>query len=174
MIDEVLFSLLKRVREGSEQQPPGTDAATSTAGLMVHHSRNTAAKQWDETKAITLSGVVRVFCKTAAMTTRTSDFANTWPKLMGVIKIQAGDATNEVSLSGALALQVGCKVHFDSHICNYCQEIFKFDAGKLDATAIWSCGWETWIFVATETIKKAEVSQKFLTAMIDALLNLLK
>ena len=106
VIDEVLFSLLKRVREGSEQLPPGTDAATSNAGLMVHHSRNTAAKQWDETKSIALSGIIRVFCKTAAMTTRTRDFPDVWQKLMGVIKIQACDATNEVSLSGALAFQV--------------------------------------------------------------------
>ena len=29
--------------------------------IMIHHSRNTAQKQWAETKVLTISGVVRVF-----------------------------------------------------------------------------------------------------------------
>jgi hypothetical protein len=66
----VLFPLLERVKISSERvelmgrlqsAAGGTDSSkTSSANnapLPIHHSRNTTAKQWDETKVLTLNGV---------------------------------------------------------------------------------------------------------------------
>jgi hypothetical protein len=49
----------------SKEPSPSSSASSSSSGggggLLVHHSRNTEAKQWHETQVILISGLVRVF-----------------------------------------------------------------------------------------------------------------
>ncbi|KFM70814.1 Protein MON2-like protein, partial [Stegodyphus mimosarum] len=53
---QVLFPLLDRVR--SLSGTASTDKITDMGGnILIHHSRNTAQKQWAETQVLTLSGV---------------------------------------------------------------------------------------------------------------------
>jgi hypothetical protein len=59
MVWETLFSLLDSIQACTMRAPEQTVESTAP-GILVHHSRNTAAKQWDETRAIALSGVAKV------------------------------------------------------------------------------------------------------------------
>lgn len=49
-----------------------------TAGLMVHHSRNTVEKQWDETRVIAFQGVARTFQRHFAAFLRIPDAKRAW------------------------------------------------------------------------------------------------
>nr|CUU98312.1 hypothetical transcript [Hymenolepis microstoma] len=64
----VFFPLLSDVQEKCARAPvekeggaAGGSGGSSGGALLVHHSRDTAAKQWAETVVLTLSGVARCF-----------------------------------------------------------------------------------------------------------------
>lgn len=54
---QVLFPLLDKVRTASNS---ASNEKVDTSVILIHHSRNTAQKQWAETQVLTLSGVSRV------------------------------------------------------------------------------------------------------------------
>lgn len=58
MFWQVLFPLLDKVRQQASQA--STHKVDTTGNILIHHSRNTAQKQWAETQVLTLSGVSRV------------------------------------------------------------------------------------------------------------------
>jgi len=71
---KVLFPLLDKVKKCSSQASDRRDESnmsgrsTSSGGtsiasgnILMHHSRDTAEKQWAETRFLTLAGVARVF-----------------------------------------------------------------------------------------------------------------
>ena len=55
---DVLFPMLSRVRKFS--MTASTEKA-EVGNILIHHSRDTAKKQWSETQTLTLTGVARVF-----------------------------------------------------------------------------------------------------------------
>jgi hypothetical protein len=57
---QVLFPLLADVQRLSSQASNVKDEAT-TGNILIHHSRDTAEKQWAETRVLTLAGVARTF-----------------------------------------------------------------------------------------------------------------
>lgn len=55
---QVLFPLLDKVRQQASQA--SSDKVDTSGNILIHHSRNTAQKQWAETQVLTLSGVSKV------------------------------------------------------------------------------------------------------------------
>ncbi len=51
------------------------EKVTQSSEIMIHHSRNTAQKQWAETKVLTISGVVRVFNSKRKLLKSMDDYA---------------------------------------------------------------------------------------------------
>jgi hypothetical protein len=72
---------------------------------MVHHTRNTAAKQWDETRVLALAGVAKVFSTFFKSLVQLRDFAKVWAFLMEYIQDGIGQEAEEVSRAAVLALQ---------------------------------------------------------------------
>ena len=69
-----LFPVLASVHGAAltaDESKEGNDTVDATLGsgkrqtapMMMHHSRNTVSKQWDETRALALNGASRVFCR---------------------------------------------------------------------------------------------------------------
>jgi hypothetical protein len=58
---QVLFPLLDKVRSASNSA--SNEKVDTSGNILIHHSRNTAQKQWAETQVLTLSGVSRVIEK---------------------------------------------------------------------------------------------------------------
>jgi hypothetical protein len=58
---QVLFPLLDKVRTASSSA--SSEKVDTSGNILIHHSRNTAQKQWAETQVLTLSGVSRVHFK---------------------------------------------------------------------------------------------------------------
>ena len=99
-----LFPLLESIQSCSLAAP--TVASPDAASIMVHHSRNTAAKQWDETRALALSGVARVLCVQHTTTVRMPDLHKVWDFLFGFVERNATDASSEVAFAASATLQV--------------------------------------------------------------------
>ena len=59
-------------------------AALQTAGssIVVHHSRNTAEKQWDETRVIVFQGVARTFQRQFVTFLEIEDAKRAWLLLL--------------------------------------------------------------------------------------------
>ncbi|CAB4067004.1 Protein MON2 homolog [Lepeophtheirus salmonis] len=72
--------------------------------IMIHHSRNTAQKQWAETKVLTVSGVVRVFNTKRALLKSLGDYSQAWTVLLEFVEKVALSETMEVSLAALKAL----------------------------------------------------------------------
>ncbi len=58
---QVLFPLLDKVKKHSSTASDSKDDLNSGGNILIHHSRDTAEKQWAETRVLTLAGVARVF-----------------------------------------------------------------------------------------------------------------
>ncbi|XP_022686091.1 protein MON2 homolog isoform X2 [Varroa jacobsoni] len=100
----VLFPLLDRVRNLSGSA--STEKVTDMAGnILIHHSRNTAQKQWAETQVLTLGGVARVFYVKRDILQSLGDFGRAWALLLEFIENSALSKNNEVSLSALKSFQ---------------------------------------------------------------------
>lgn len=76
--------------------------------ILIHHSRNTAQKQWAETQVLALSGVARVFNTKRALLLSLGDFPRAWSLLLEFIEHAALNRNDEVSLAALKAFQVSC------------------------------------------------------------------
>ena len=59
----MLFPLLEHVKRRSCEASTVKETSSEQGGgnILIHHSRDTAHKQWSETQVLTLAGVARVF-----------------------------------------------------------------------------------------------------------------
>ena len=58
---QVLFPLLDNVKNNLESAPSERERKGPEANILMHHSRDTAKKQWCETQVLVMAGVSRVF-----------------------------------------------------------------------------------------------------------------
>lgn len=100
---QVLFPLLDKVRSFSSSA--SSEKVDTTGNILIHHSRNTAQKQWAETQVLTLSGVSRVFNTKRQMLQSLGDFARAWSLLLEFIENAALSKSNEVSLAALKSFQ---------------------------------------------------------------------
>lgn len=101
---QVLFPLLDKVRSLSSSA--SSEKVDTTGNILIHHSRNTAQKQWAETQVLTLSGVSRVFnTKRHLLQTTLGDFIRAWSLLLEFIENAALSKSNEVSLAALKSFQ---------------------------------------------------------------------
>ena len=116
---QVLFPLLENVKRRSTQVNSNgyvsntSSSSSSTAhqlggkngNILMHHSRDTAEKQWAETRFLTLAGVVRV-ASIKRKTLRTlGDFMRAWTLLLEYIEDSALCQNDEVSLAALKSFQ---------------------------------------------------------------------
>lgn len=100
---QVLFPLLDKVRQLSSSA--SSEKVDTSGNILIHHSRNTAQKQWAETQVLTLSGVARVFNTKRALLQQLGDFARAWSLLLEFIENAALSKSNEVSLAALKSFQ---------------------------------------------------------------------
>ena len=101
---QVLFPLLDNVIIQSDNA--SSEKVSQSNVIMIHHSRNTAQKQWAETKVLTISGVVRVFNTKRNLLKSMGDYSKAWVLLLEYVEKMALSNTSEVSMAALKALQV--------------------------------------------------------------------
>ncbi|KAM4670946.1 protein MON2 homolog isoform 10-T13 [Amazona ochrocephala] len=100
----VLFHLLDRVRESSTTADK-EKIESGGGNILIHHSRDTAEKQWAETWVLTLAGVARIFNTRRYLLQPLGDFSQAWDVLLDHIRSAALSKNNEVSLAALKSFQ---------------------------------------------------------------------
>lgn len=168
MIWQVLFPLLDKVKRLSNSA--SSEKVDAGGNILIHHSRNTAQKQWAETQVLTLSGVARVFNTKRQLLQALGDFGRAWSILLEFIENSALSKNNEVSIAALKSFQ---EVLFLS----------KMQAAEVENKEIWNVAWKIWLKIGTEAtsaVKNPEMgnaedyflpSQSFLTALVQIFPN---
>ncbi|EGC38554.1 hypothetical protein DICPUDRAFT_93806 [Dictyostelium purpureum] len=98
---DTLFPLLSEIKSFSEkadQERIDSDLGSGVK-LLVHHSRNTAQKQWDETQVLSIGGMVRIFKQFFDTLTTLPSFLRSWECLLNHLETESKSTSKEVSLS---------------------------------------------------------------------------
>uniref|UniRef100_A0A2A4JET4 Uncharacterized protein n=1 Tax=Heliothis virescens TaxID=7102 RepID=A0A2A4JET4_HELVI len=93
----VLFPMLEQVQKQSNIA--SSEKVDTGEHILIHHTRNTAQKQWAETQVLTLSGVSRVFHSRFQLLTTVGDFSRSWTALLDYITDFALRRSHEVGIS---------------------------------------------------------------------------
>lgn len=104
----MLFPLLEQVKTMSTSAadvPPPSDSVNSKGKILIHHSRDTAEKQWAETRVLTLSGVARVFNNRRQILAGLEEFPRAWALLLEFIEFAALSKSAEVALAALKSFQ---------------------------------------------------------------------
>ncbi|KAK1888516.1 Protein MON2 like [Dissostichus eleginoides] len=101
---KVLFHLLGRVRTSSTTADK-EKIESGGGNILIHHSRDTAEKQWAETWVLTLAGVARIFNTRRYLLQQLGDFFEAWEVLLNHIQSAALSKNNEVSLAALKSFQ---------------------------------------------------------------------
>uniref|UniRef100_A0A3Q2E9D7 Protein MON2 homolog n=1 Tax=Cyprinodon variegatus TaxID=28743 RepID=A0A3Q2E9D7_CYPVA len=101
---KVLFQLLNCVRTSSTTADK-EKIESGGGNILIHHSRDTAEKQWAETWVLTLAGVARIFNTRRYLLQQLGDFFEAWEVLLNHIQSAALSKNNEVSLAALKSFQ---------------------------------------------------------------------
>ncbi|XP_061085397.1 protein MON2 homolog isoform X2 [Conger conger] len=101
---KVLFHLLGCVRDSSSTADK-EKIESGGGNILIHHSRDTAEKQWAETWVLTLAGVARIFNTRRYLLQSLGDFFKAWEVLLDHIQSAALSKNNEVSLAALKSFQ---------------------------------------------------------------------
>lgn len=101
---KVLFHLLDCVRTASTTADK-EKIESGGGNILIHHSRDTAEKQWAETWVLTLAGVARIFNTRRYLLQRLGDFFQAWEVLLDHIQSAALSRNSEVSLAALKSFQ---------------------------------------------------------------------
>lgn len=134
---QVLFPLLDKVRSLSGSA--STEKFDTGGNILIHHTRNTAQKQWAETQVLTLSGVARVFNTKRQLLQNLGDFSNAWLLLLEFIEHSALSKNDEVSLAALKSFQEVLYVNKNSE-----------DEGD-SQKEMWAVAWKVWLSIALES-----------------------
>lgn len=121
---QILFPLLHQVRTRSCVAPDAkpqlassmslisdsiiTDEDSLNSGcesMVLHHSRNTAQKQWSETQVLALTGVSKVFIAKYDLLSKIENFSKAWDVLLEFLKAAALSRLFEVSSAALKCFQ---------------------------------------------------------------------
>ena len=85
--------------------PPPSDNTVLPGNILIHHSRDTAEKQWAETCVLTLAGVARVFSTRAHILKKLDEYPRAWALLLEIIESNALSKNSEVALNSLKSFQ---------------------------------------------------------------------
>ncbi|XP_067205891.1 protein MON2 homolog isoform X2 [Linepithema humile] len=161
---QVLFPLLDKVRSLSNSA--SSEKVDTSGNILIHHSRNTAQKQWAETQVLTLSGVARVFNTKRQLLQMLGDFPRAWSLLLEFIENSALSKNNEVSLAALKSFQ---EILFQPKGSDSTEVI-----QSNDSEGLWMVTWRVWLNIGMESTAPPQEgdtepyvpSQAFLTALM--------
>ncbi|XP_044475978.1 protein MON2 homolog isoform X3 [Mangifera indica] len=79
--------------------------------MLIHHSRNTAQKQWDETLVLVLGGIARLLRSFFPFLRNLNNFWSGWESLLIFVKNSILNGSKEVSLAAINCLQTTVLSH---------------------------------------------------------------
>jgi hypothetical protein len=118
-MEGVIFPLIDSIQKGADDAETkdgdavkdGPEIGVGKGGkvqrLEMHHSRNTAAKQWNETRVLVLKGSAQILRRYTTRLAEREWFHRAWGRFLKLIldSILLGSAREEVALASVKALQ---------------------------------------------------------------------
>lgn len=155
---DVLFVLMDNVQEACSTAPNNR----SEVSILMHHSRDTAQKQWQETLVLTLAGLSRIFKLKRNLLSSLTDFSEAWEKLFSYLENAALCPSSEVSGAAMCSFEdvLGSDIAMEKDI---------------DRTALWLKAWDTWSKIGIKVTEvpppyvddvDSVISQAYLTSFI--------
>jgi hypothetical protein len=158
---KVLFPLLDSVKLASEravkamqqQQLNGSAEKVSSPqkefnGFMVHHSRNTVDKQWDETKVLVLNGISGIFKNFIYMLVNLDDFEQAWGLLLSHLQDSCLNSSHEVAIASIKSLNTIIQFPDDTHTEEFKEKILP----------LWQTAWIIWERIGLGMITMSDTS----------------
>lgn len=107
-LDESILPLVASVyhlsvTSSSEEAKPtviGKDQDGKRVEMIVHHSRNSERKQWDESLVLTFNGLGKVLRTSLPQLVSLHNFSEAWEKIMDTCKTAIAKGTREVAAAG--------------------------------------------------------------------------
>ncbi|CAB4394110.1 unnamed protein product [Rhizophagus irregularis] len=162
---KVLFPLLDSVKLASEravkamqqqQLNSSTEKISSPqkefSGFMVHHSRNTVDKQWDETKVLVLTGISGIFKNFLHMLVNLADFEQAWGLLLSHLQDSCLNSSHEVAIASIKSLNTIIQFPDDAHTEEYTEEF------KEKILPLWQTAWIIWERIGSGMITISDTS----------------
>lgn len=182
MYPSLFFSLLGADSNvlWADRSAASTLASSSTdvvpQGMLVHHSRNTAAKQWDETKVLSLQGTARVFTTFQRMLMTLMDYSKAWKSLLESIEVAVANESDEVSKAGIFALQESFRQPAKPGDDAAAVAPMGAEGGDEEGipaaklTAAWRLGFDTFVRVAEKVTSRRPLptSQAYLVGVVES------
>ena len=81
----------------SVNKDSASSSSLQTQALLIHHSRDTARKQWAKTEVLTFNGMTRLFQTRWSTLVGLEGFDKAWGTLLEFIKSCAQSLSTEVS-----------------------------------------------------------------------------
>lgn len=183
---QVLFPLLADVQRLSSQASNVKDEA-ATGNILIHHSRDTAEKQWAETRVLTLAGVARTFNSKRKFLQPIGDFPRAWSLLLEYVETASLCQNAEVSLAALKSFQEVLQISKDKPEDQKYLEVFpqmtppseevmhrsdvkksneQMQANKPSDTdmeydlSLWTAAWKVWLNIGTNATKPPTVTNK--------------
>ncbi|KAJ3105375.1 hypothetical protein HDU97_008129 [Phlyctochytrium planicorne] len=149
----VLFPLLERVKVSSERvelmirmQSSGEGPfikETRSNSVSVHHSRNTAAKQWDETKVLTLNGVTTsIITFFPVLIDLAEGFDRAWNLFLDYIKAWCLSGSTEVAVASLKSFKTLIRYPKDTPSAEADPKIQAFIEKR--QKSLWRVAWDIW------------------------------
>lgn len=126
VIWDVLFVLMDNVQHNFKTASKERDVGN----ILIHHSRDTAEKQWQETLVLTLAGLSRVFKLKHGILSSLQNFQEAWEKLFSYLEEAAICSSSEVSGAAMFSLEDVL--------------LAKVDSNMHDEKKLWYKAWDTW------------------------------
>ncbi|KAI8070702.1 hypothetical protein BC940DRAFT_295365 [Gongronella butleri] len=140
---QILFPLLDAIKTASRRaaELEKETNAFQKNPLVMHHSRDTADKQWDETKVLVLHGIANIFRDFLATLHSLPQFDDTWQSLLAYLEDQCLHANQEVALAAVKSLHTMVTP--------------KDDNVKIEITRrvqLWRIAWHAWLRIGQAII----------------------
>lgn len=110
----MLDSASHKVATSSKDEWHGKELGTrggKAVHMLIHHSRNTAQKQWDETLVLVLGGIARLLRSFFPFLESLSNFWSGWESLLLFVKNSTFSGSKEVVLAAINCLQTTILAH---------------------------------------------------------------
>ncbi|KAG0164957.1 hypothetical protein DFQ30_009163 [Apophysomyces sp. BC1015] len=101
LLDSVKMSAIRAAKLMQTGKSPSLtpSAERDSTGFMLHHSRDTADKQWDETKDLVLTGISGIFRDFLSQLHKLPSFKRAWSLLLAHLEDSCLRSSQEVSLA---------------------------------------------------------------------------
>lgn len=139
-ISDVLFPLFDKIRQGS--QLADKNIPTPSRGAAVAFGVKSPSQQWDETKIITITGLVKSLTEFLPVLVTLEHFSASWNVFLQFIKATCLEGTSEVSVAAFKQFRLLAQYRT--------REQEQSDISRTKLPSMWFSMWGTWADIGIE------------------------